>query len=1307
VNPYKIGAFKGEVTLNPAGDNWKQTDRRPDLQVADDNGFDAIQYLAEELGVTGTDWEEWQNNWTGRSVSTERSQTGNPNQRRQTVRGYETTTVTQTGTNSREGIQTSLTSTVNAMDYGDRVVDISYLPYMRSRPVMYVVKNLKANSRFYGFFDDTRIDADYIRPADVFKVTKQSGATTPVWDPALINNEILADNVARAFGGEIQPAFSVGDIVKNVAHAGTIVNAISNITDPLGALSFNLTVNSATNVAVGHHVFLYNHAPERAEPSVRTLGPNVPASFRTTITDTGKNTSAELNRKSFVVSAVSGTTLTLKAIDGSIIPAFSAYDTTAYPSGEGSRLQRLQASAVVAFEGVKEGVDTTYIHVVNVKNGFAVGENLSGDANIGNGAKNQVVLNEVNGNSVGTVVSTMKKVGDAIRTDLWGSTVGVFNIPADTFRTGERSLKFIDNISNSDADFDSKGTAIYAAVGMTLAKERTVVNSRDINFVEDRLFEELPIRRTTTSTRLLYSYYTGHDPVAQTFVVSSEGGAMISSVDMYFSEAGSRPITVEIRACNNGVPTSKILPFTAVTLNPEQIAVSDDGSLATNFKFEAPVYLLDNETYALVVKTDQPGCQVFVSELGKNDLITENIITSQPLTGSLYLSQNSREFEINPLLDMKFTMYRCEFDTSVRSTIELKATPPLQTNLRKDAFEFATGTNLVRVYHRNHGFSSGDLAVISGVVPGFYGANSTTLGAPATVLNGNHIVLGTGITTNSFIIELQTTDSSGNSLLSGTNADFIKGFYGGSNVVASRQLYSDYAFIKSNDLNFQDTTLSWYMDSEDYTGSRTGYQPVIVNETYEFENRQVVKNFENQKILTSVPLIKSPSLKIRATMTSANKAVSPVIDLQKMSVYAIQNLVDSRTSEQVNVPALDKRTLLDSTTVTAGDAHTAGTGTITATTGSSTVTGTTSKFLTETKVGDTLRTAAGVALGVVSAVATNTSLTLSAVSLVAATAATFEVVSPGNIEITNANSKGTLKVWIDAADNALANATIGSQIVLDNLGFLSGTYNIENLVEYRDTSRFGGSADGNAVELTLTTLLPVLNSNTVYLNLIQDWIEFEMSGSFAISSSSDVLGATADLTSEVDAGDIIVAFNNYVATTPFGLKEYMVRTTLGTVDTVTAGDVTLLANAAITPTTTNRAYVRKSVAGWSIAQLDSWIDDYAPIGATNAANYVTRPLVLQTPADSIRFLFEANIPQFAGIDIYYKAYTEGDDPTKLRWTKADFTVTTKDAIDVFKEREVNVLDVNEYTTLTMKFVLKSSNTTYVPKIRNLRMIAHS
>jgi hypothetical protein len=1153
VNPYKIGAFKGEIVLSPESDVWKDTERRPDLTVVDDNGYDAIRFMAEQLGVTGTQWGEWQTNWTGISTSTSTWQTGDPNRRRQTVTGFEQTITTETGIQSREGIQTTLSSTVNAVDYGDRVVDISYAPYMRARPIVYTAKNLKASTKFYGFFDGRSI-SEFIKPADVFKVNLATGATKMVFDPAELTEQILTDSFFRTENGVVEAAYSVGDVVQNEEHTATNITAITHITNVLGETSFTLSVASATGIRPGHFVQLYNLAAARSITSPNSLFPDL-ARTTSTIINYSLNTSEELNYRIFKVTNVSGTTVTLADPNGATISAFSAYNTAAYNSGDGGKLKRLTASGVVAFAGAvttytnltESGVVNTYpsdmeIHVVNIKGGFAPGDVLTGQADISTGLKNRVDLELVNGTGVG-LLPTMKQRGDSIRTDVWGSAVGTFYLPANTFKSGERAFKLIDNISNNDAAFDSKGSAMYISSGTTLSKERTIVNSRDVRFVQDRLYEEIPVRRTSTSTRVLYSYWTGHDPVAQTFTVSSLGGAFVTGVDMYFSEAGNRPVTVEIRTTNNGVPSSKIVPLTEVTLSPQQLKVSDDGSVATRFNFAAPVYLQDAETYAIVVKTDEPGCQVFVSELGQNDIITNNIVTSQPLTGSLFLSQNTQEFQINPLLDLKFGLYKATFDTSATVVAAFKAVPPHSYELQTNPFEVSTGTTKIRVLAKNHGFNANDKVIISGVAEGNYGSNDPLLGIPASLLNGPQTVIADGLEDDSFVFEITTQDSSipPQNLLAyktststqTTTADFVKGNYGGTGVTITRQYQADQLYLKTADLTFQDTTLTYKVSAENAAGTMIPYAPIVANADYIFDTRKTVKSLENQYVNPVTSVIR-PSLRLQARISSSNPNVSPMIDMQKISAYVVKNLINDVQEFDLNVEAIDKRKLLDNTVTS---------------------------------------------------------------SLVCA----------------NGTGTCTIVTDDDAADNLLATVTAGKYIKIENCATnINGKFLVKSVVVSTDTVD-SGDAEGDKVTLTLE--------------------------------------------------------GNFTAT--------------GTVTTNTQGST------------------------FAISVLDKYVADFAPVGASNKANYITRTLLLDSPADSIKILFDANLAEGTDLQVYYRAWENTADLNTLNYVDTGFTKSTSDAQNVFSERNITVEDIKPFTNLAIKIVMKSSHPVYVPKLKNLRLVAYS
>ena len=1296
VNPYKIGAFKGEITLNPEGDNWKDTDRRPDLQVQDDNGYDAIKYIADELGITGTQWNEWQTNWTSTAVDGDGSSrvlSGDPNRRRQWVTvetGGVTTTTTEN--QSRTGLQTSISSSINTQDYGDRVVDLSYIPYMRSRPIVVLARNLKSDTKFFPFFDNIPVNA-YVKPAQVFKVTLAPSSSFMDFDAANLVTGVIADDYARMENGKVEPAYQIGDVIKNSTHTATGISAITNLTS--AAASFNLTVSSATGLAVGHHVMLYNLGANRAltaSPSGDNI--SIPES---TIQDYTKNTSSELNLKKFVISAISGTTVTLKNIDGSNISAFSAYDPTAY-SGDSGKLLRLQATGVVAYSGVVDAADvngnptTQDIHVVNVKNGFAIGETVTGSITTSSGSINNVVINAINAETSTTVIPTMKTVSDDLRTDTWGSVVATFYLPNTNelaFRTGERTFKLIDNRSNNDADFDSKGTAIYYSTGIQLQKERTVVNSRDVRFVEDRLYEEITTRRVTTSPRRTYTYYTGHDPVAQTFTVSNPGGIQATSVDVYFSEAGNRPITAELRVTQNGIPSSKIIPFSAVTKTPDQIKVSEDGSIPTTFRFDAPIYLQNAETYALVIKTDEPGCRFFISEVGQTDIITNNIITSQPLTGALYLSQNSIEFEINPLYDMKFTLRQAEFSTAP-VTVNLKAATPPTITLSENPFTMATGTNMVRVLARNHGFKENNIVVISNVADGVYGADGVN-GIPSALLNGQHTVIATGLDKDSFIIEVETQDTSGESLIVGSLNDLINGEYGGTGITMTRQLDMDLMYLKSGQVIVPGTSISYSFIAENSGGDYTDEVNMVPDSNYEFDGRKIIKSYENQQVVSVSPLVKRSSLRFKATLQTDNKFVSPVLDLQKINAYITSNLVNDAQASSINVEELDATTLLEPGLVTEANVTVNGTGTITATTASDSLNGTSTVFDTEVEIGDVIYDSSDNLIGVVELVNDATSITLEANAANNASGSNFKIRRLRHVIFENdASGYGTITTSVDTADNLLANASVGKWLSISGFSdIISGSYKVTDVVT-SDSSATIANAEGDQVVITLEGSFDI--SNPMYLDLVNDTINYDGTGTITTTTSSATVGgsATAFLL-EARAGQTLIAD---------GVE-------LGVIQSITNdGEIILTANA-VAAVTSAAFKIKELAPSFKVIQLQKFVEDFAPVGAYNYANYITRPLLLEAPADSLKITFDASIPVNTDIKVYYRAVAGGDEINEQMWQNTNFSNLTTNAEGTFSKREITIEDITTFTKVHAKVVLKSTNPINVPKLKNFQLITYS
>jgi hypothetical protein len=747
-----------------------------------------------------------------------------------------------------------------------------------------------------------------------------------------------------------------------------------------------------------------------------------------------------------------------------------------------------------------------------------------------------------------------------------------------------------------------------------------------------------------------------------------------------------------------------------VTKSPSEINVSANGSAATNFKFLAPVYLQDNETYAIVVRTDEPGAKIFISELGEEDLITTNIITQQPLTGSLYLSQNSQEYKINPLLDMKFKLYSCTFDTSVVADVELKANPPITFTLDENPFEFTPSTPHVRVKARNHGFNFNDVAIISGVAPGLYGAASPN-GAPHTLLNGSHLVLAEGLTKDSFMIQLQTTDANGVNLLTGSTANFVKSNVGGTNVLCSRQLNVDAIYLKTNDLIFTDTSINYFVSASDAAGTPTDFLPMVANENYYFTSRKVIKSYENQVLLSTSPLLKRPSLKIRAQLRSTNPNISPVIDLQKSSIYAISNSIDNKTGTNLNVSGVDNRNILINNTVVDSDTFITGTGTITTSTSSTTVSGTSTSFTTEARVGDTIRVG-DTAIGVIATITNATTIVLTANALATnASGVAYKIVARPVVELShNAAGNGQLVTWIDAADNLLANTQIGAELILTGIyaNKLDGTYEIANVAEEFSLDRYAGSADGNKVTITLDRpFVDIPTTNTMFLDVVNDFLEFNLEGTQTSSASSTSISSTADNTSRISVGDIIVSSTLYEVVTPDGgTAQRLEKKVVGTVTAVASGSITIAANATVAITSTVMA-VRKSLASWKIQQYDAFVDDYAPTGSTNLANYITRTLALTNPANNIKVIFDANIPNDTDLTLYYRAWNDEVNLNTLKFNSITLPITSKDSLDVFRERIATLENIAAFKNLQIKLVFKSTNPVYIPKVKNLRVIAYS
>ena len=110
-----------------------------------------------------------------------------------------------------------------------------------------------------------------------------------------------------------------------------------------------------------------------------------------------------------------------------------------------------------------------------------------------------------------------------------------------------------------------------------------------------------------------------------------------------------------------GFPTQNVIPFSEIILEPGEITTSGDGSVATNVQFKAPIYLEGGKEYCICLASNSTKYSVYISRIGENDLITQTFISNQPYLGSLFKSQNASTWEASQWEDLKFTLYRADF----------------------------------------------------------------------------------------------------------------------------------------------------------------------------------------------------------------------------------------------------------------------------------------------------------------------------------------------------------------------------------------------------------------------------------------------------------------------------------------------------------------------------------------------------------------------------------------------------------------------------------------------------------------------
>ena len=239
------------------------------------------------------------------------------------------------------------------------------------------------------------------------------------------------------------------------------------------------------------------------------------------------------------------------------------------------------------------------------------------------------------------------------------------------FLTGKKTLKLTSDEFNQEysSDFVSFSEIVFVASG------HVPIYKNDILSIRNSSIDKLSDKTNTASGDFILDVYKNNEftnnillnngyanPLAQLFSVDEPSGIFATSIDVYFGGKDTDlPVTLDIKTVKNRVPTSVSVPLSRKTLTPTGITTSSDSSVATTFEFDSPVFLEGGRIYSLMLTTDSEKYEVYTSNFsGGVDLLTASQVNKVSSVGELYIPGNVTQVK-KDLVNLKFKLNKAKF----------------------------------------------------------------------------------------------------------------------------------------------------------------------------------------------------------------------------------------------------------------------------------------------------------------------------------------------------------------------------------------------------------------------------------------------------------------------------------------------------------------------------------------------------------------------------------------------------------------------------------------------------------------------
>jgi len=503
--------------------------------------------------------------------------------------------------------------------------------------------------------------------------------------------------------------------------------------------------------------------------------------------------------------------------------------------------------------------------------------------------------------------------------DLSATLIGSYYVPDPNnitfprFECGTKTFTLTNDIDNNQDNATTISEEPFSASGTLETVQENIISVRNARVelknefqsrnVNRDLGTEVVSSRVVSSRQRTQTVFTWYDPLAQSFLVEDETGVFLTSCDVFFRSKDDMdiPVVFQLRTMINGSPSPRILPFSEIVLDPNDIQTSADGSIATNVQFKAPVYVEGGTEYAVCLASNSTKYSVYISRIGENDLLTDTFISNQPYLGSLFKSQNASTWEPSQWEDLKFTLYRADFigNGSVefyspeltRGNAQIaKLTPnPIILESRSirvglgttvaDAYEFGntffqSGTNATGDLVGTAGSAVGNLSISNaglGYTPGdggqtFSGVNLVTLtgngrGATADITIRNGSIVASGATINNAggsgyqVGDVVGIDTIGAASV-GRNAKLTIAGIGITNELVLSNVQGEFVVGAANTIFFFNSSgISTELNSSGVTGLGTGGDVQITNIITDSDGLHFKVNHQNHGMYFSDNLV--------------------------------------------------------------------------------------------------------------------------------------------------------------------------------------------------------------------------------------------------------------------------------------------------------------------------------------------------------------------------------------------------------------------------------------------------------------------